>query len=178
MFFFFFFQAEDGIRDLYVTGVQTCALPISGRRPRTSCARQASRGRAGQPPRPHGRFGRAPTRRRRGGGRVADSAGRYGERSSGAGLVEPKTPPLKCRGMVATAACRTVPRPGRGTSRAQGVLIRMPSRLADLQRSTQRASTSVSRGPGAAGGWGGDHGTGKVVVERPARLLGTTHLNA
>src|SRR5690349_21862263 len=29
-FFFFFFQAEDGIRDLYVTGVQTCALPISG----------------------------------------------------------------------------------------------------------------------------------------------------
>src|SRR5216683_3740023 len=27
--FFFFFQAEDGIRDLIVTGVQTCALPIS-----------------------------------------------------------------------------------------------------------------------------------------------------
>src|SRR5204862_2004678 len=26
---FFFFEAEDGIRDLYVTGVQTCALPIS-----------------------------------------------------------------------------------------------------------------------------------------------------
>src|SRR5204863_1881472 len=25
---FFFFQAEDGIRALYVTGVQTCALPI------------------------------------------------------------------------------------------------------------------------------------------------------
>src|SRR5690349_24174971 len=25
---FFFFQAEDGIRDLYVTGAQTCALPI------------------------------------------------------------------------------------------------------------------------------------------------------
>src|SRR5204863_3786988 len=25
----FFFQAEDGIRALYVTGVQTCALPIS-----------------------------------------------------------------------------------------------------------------------------------------------------
>src|SRR2546427_6767205 len=30
-FFFFFFQAEDGIRDLTVTGVQTCALPISRR---------------------------------------------------------------------------------------------------------------------------------------------------
>src|SRR5437762_8137954 len=27
--FFFFFQAEDGIRDTSVTGVQTCALPIS-----------------------------------------------------------------------------------------------------------------------------------------------------
>src|SRR5688572_31227305 len=34
---FFFFQAEDGIRDLTVTGVQTCALPICtarDRRPR------------------------------------------------------------------------------------------------------------------------------------------------
>src|SRR3989449_4865806 len=30
--FFFFFQAEDGIRDVAVTGVQTCALPIYGRR--------------------------------------------------------------------------------------------------------------------------------------------------
>src|SRR5699024_11300251 len=31
---FFFFQAEDGIRDRNVTGVQTCALPILwGRRP-------------------------------------------------------------------------------------------------------------------------------------------------
>src|SRR5687768_18332335 len=29
----FFFQAEDGIRDVAVTGVQTCALPISGSRP-------------------------------------------------------------------------------------------------------------------------------------------------
>src|SRR5438874_13453591 len=39
--FFFFFQAEDGIRDLYVTGVQTCALPILRRvdRSRRSFAR-------------------------------------------------------------------------------------------------------------------------------------------
>src|SRR2546429_5735177 len=29
VFVFFFFQAEDGIRDVAVTGVQTCALPIS-----------------------------------------------------------------------------------------------------------------------------------------------------
>src|SRR5258708_11662236 len=33
---FFFFQAEDGIRDDLVTGVQTCALPISSRA-RQSC---------------------------------------------------------------------------------------------------------------------------------------------
>src|SRR5256886_12831700 len=40
-FFFFFFQAEDGIRDLTVTGVQTCALPISLRaRARTARRRQ------------------------------------------------------------------------------------------------------------------------------------------
>src|SRR5690606_40640275 len=30
---FFFFQAEDGIRDFHVTGVQTCALPILGSYP-------------------------------------------------------------------------------------------------------------------------------------------------
>src|SRR3712207_7794307 len=30
----FFFQAEDGIRDIGVTGVQTCALPISAERQR------------------------------------------------------------------------------------------------------------------------------------------------
>src|SRR5205823_7383468 len=34
--FFFFFQAEDGIRDKLVTGVQTCALPIS--LPKPSCS--------------------------------------------------------------------------------------------------------------------------------------------
>src|SRR2546430_7536167 len=32
LYVFFFFQAEDGIRDLTVTGVQTCALPICGGR--------------------------------------------------------------------------------------------------------------------------------------------------
>src|SRR5205809_5060025 len=54
---FFFFQAEDGIRDVAVTGVQTCALPISraparggprlrppsGRAPRTSRPRSEER---------------------------------------------------------------------------------------------------------------------------------------
>src|SRR2546430_11882266 len=35
--FFFFFQAEDGIRDLTVTGVQTCALPIAFALLATAC---------------------------------------------------------------------------------------------------------------------------------------------
>src|SRR5688500_20156558 len=35
LFLFFFFQAEDGIRDYKVTGVQTCALPISCNRSKT-----------------------------------------------------------------------------------------------------------------------------------------------
>src|SRR5262249_58611296 len=36
----FFFQAEDGIRDWSVTGVQTCALPICPTAPRGSCRRR------------------------------------------------------------------------------------------------------------------------------------------
>src|SRR5690606_39374942 len=40
---FFFFQAEDGIRDFHVTGVQTCALPILGPEPRAD--RDGQRGR-------------------------------------------------------------------------------------------------------------------------------------
>src|SRR3989440_9553442 len=41
--FFFFFQAEDGIRDLIVTGVQTCALPIcAGSRRKTRKPSMAS----------------------------------------------------------------------------------------------------------------------------------------
>src|SRR5258708_33755823 len=42
--FFFFFQAEDGIRDDLVTGVQTCALPISCSGPgSTSCGDSPTR---------------------------------------------------------------------------------------------------------------------------------------
>src|SRR5688572_32967270 len=64
----FFFQAEDGIRDLTVTGVQTCALPISGRggeavrRPPPGGAERpggAAGGGGVLPPRRGGRQGRA-----------------------------------------------------------------------------------------------------------------------
>src|SRR6266404_7283315 len=42
-YYFFFFQAEDGIRDKLVTGVQTCALPISTARRRPSAPRRGGR---------------------------------------------------------------------------------------------------------------------------------------
>src|SRR5204862_8344460 len=46
----FFFQAEDGIRDLYVTGVQTCALPIcTSARGRPARSRDLSSDLAGLP---------------------------------------------------------------------------------------------------------------------------------
>src|SRR6478672_2221060 len=47
--FFFFFQAEDGIRDLIVTGVQTCALPICscGAAPTAEPARRRRTARTG-----------------------------------------------------------------------------------------------------------------------------------
>src|SRR5579872_7362648 len=54
---FFFFQAEDGIRDADVTGVQTCALPISSARD----ARREPR----EPLRATNIAGRGPPRRRR-----------------------------------------------------------------------------------------------------------------
>src|SRR5207244_5422616 len=70
---FFFFQAEDGIRDDLVTGVQTCALPISGSRGpgegwrarrRTAC--RQSRRRPGRRRRPPRWSGRPPEGRRAG----------------------------------------------------------------------------------------------------------------
>src|SRR5688572_31404506 len=90
VFLFFFFQAEDGIRDLTVTGVQTCALPISrggppaarplpGRSPRVR--RRAARG-TWPPPRTArsargGRpcSGRDPPSARRGRGRRSRGGG-------------------------------------------------------------------------------------------------------
>src|SRR5438046_5157140 len=54
MFIFFFFQAEDGIRDWSVTGVQTCALPIwvRGGLDDASCGGElAAHGRGAEPSR-------------------------------------------------------------------------------------------------------------------------------
>src|SRR2546430_14657637 len=71
MFCFFFFQAEDGIRDLTVTGVQTCALPILCARPLLGGELDAHHGTALQP-------GRGPERRTvTGDAFVGDEAGGY-----------------------------------------------------------------------------------------------------
>src|SRR2546426_7480627 len=58
-FFFFFFQAEDGIRDYKVTGVQTCALPIS------AAARRRAAAAARLQPAAFAPLRREPRRRRR-----------------------------------------------------------------------------------------------------------------
>src|SRR3989454_3267260 len=68
-FLFFFFQAEDGIRDYKVTGVHTCALPIYGGRDHRAPGR-ARPGRSREVrlralPHPHGRGLPRPPRRGR-----------------------------------------------------------------------------------------------------------------
>src|SRR5712692_11399771 len=99
---FFFFQAEDGIRDGTVTGVQTCALPISGG------DREASRAGLGGAPRlmrPEGIGEEAPRYRPRagdvcpGGGHWAGA--RLGRRRRGPGaafLPEPGVDSLQPTG--------------------------------------------------------------------------------
>src|SRR3712207_8737914 len=73
VFLCFFFQAEDGIRDIGVTGVQTCALPISrggGRRGRRGCHETLSEEgyvtRRGGAPTAAGRWARTAGRAQRG----------------------------------------------------------------------------------------------------------------
>src|SRR5687767_15183331 len=82
LYFCFFFQAEDGIRDKLVTGVQTCALPISARRaPRRLARRPAPRRRAGAAAPGAAEF------RRGGGGGVG---GAYRERGAAEGASAKK----------------------------------------------------------------------------------------
>src|SRR5690606_39718768 len=74
---FFFFQAEDGIRDFHVTGVQTCALPIYHGRRRTLPGRRGSTHRRGRRPGVRRRRQQRPLHRPRRGHRTAGApAGR------------------------------------------------------------------------------------------------------
>src|SRR6266545_6594221 len=128
--FFFFFQAEDGIRDKLVTGVQTCALPISLRdrplpRPARRPARDARlgpRGRAARGRRPADRSLRRLPRRaaarlalpraaRSGGeGRRRAPAGLFGdELRAGPPLPRPARLPRAARPLVLGARQRPLP---------------------------------------------------------------------
>src|SRR5215211_6155158 len=123
MFFFFFFQAEDGIRDHCVTGVQTCALPISaadrgaGCRPGTSArgwGRRRRPTRSGAPDRRAGCRdagpGRSSTAARRG-PRAGPRGGAYSARCGRGADRRPPSPPAPRR----SAKRRTraaPPRPG------------------------------------------------------------------
>src|SRR3712207_7636077 len=80
---FFFFQAEDGIRDIGVTGVQTCALPISRRCGGIALAFSRCSASAPTARRSTGR-GRPSvrSRRRSGGRRSGSSPTRAGDRKS------------------------------------------------------------------------------------------------
>src|SRR2546427_3228350 len=77
---FFFFQAEDGIRDLTVTGVQTCALPICALPPQHHGGRAALGGGAGHAAAPSGHGAARPRGVGAGkGARAARRRGRAGE---------------------------------------------------------------------------------------------------
>src|SRR5207249_6288761 len=95
---FFFFQAEDGIRDRNVTGVQTCALPIwRGGRPPTQRHRRQVLGLKAVVPGPAARGGRhggcgGPAGRRA--GRHASRAWLLPRRDRAAALRPGRTPRL------------------------------------------------------------------------------------
>src|SRR6202042_569204 len=103
----FFFQAEDGIRDLYVTGVQTCALPISAvpRLGASACRRR----------RPGARTGGLLGKRRRGLRVVAQMDGRPPRRgcSRRAGLPDAAAAPATTAAGVGGVAVK------RSTTRAR-----------------------------------------------------------
>src|SRR5690606_40817196 len=86
-----FFQAEDGIRDFHVTGVQTCALPISAPNHSTTEKQRDTRRRTrhGRPDAAQGgsQAARTPRTRRRTGRRVAGPRGQLGLRRPPVGRV-------------------------------------------------------------------------------------------
>src|SRR3989449_11345689 len=123
VYFFFFFQAEDGIRDVAVTGVQTCALPISGPAGWRALARppRGTLATAGRPPAPGSReTGRAWDARAR--GRAGGGPRRATAAEGGPAADAPRTAP---------------PRRARG---------RTPPRRAGSQRAV-RPTSAVARGP-------------------------------
>src|SRR5256885_5815707 len=88
---FFFFQAEDGIRDYKVTGVQTCALPIWEQDTPPA-------GAGGKPPRDDERGARGPRLRAPAGIRAATArCGAAGAQEGGATRSEERRVGKECR---------------------------------------------------------------------------------
>src|SRR2546426_6472509 len=122
--FFFFFQAEDGIRDYKVTGVQTCALPISAA---PGCPGWAERAGARRET-PRAAAGPAATRRRA--GRSSAGAGRTvewrkhrppaagGPLARSVGGTTTHTPRTRCRPLRERRTARRTRARRRGCGRA------------------------------------------------------------
>src|SRR5437762_6359063 len=144
--FFFFFQAEDGIRDTSVTGVQTCALPISftAREIARFFEQDVDRGavspRAGRPPAPAVPAGgrrRAAARLGAGGGRDRD--GRRGARADRA-----------ARGVGRRDSRRRRARRGHGVGAARFSLPRrrrVPASHRDSLRPLRAPAAAAARRP-------------------------------
>src|SRR6266850_7668271 len=103
--FFFFFQAEDGIRDYKVTGVQTCALPIC---PSIRSRLELLPARGDGEARPHGRIQLHPQGTRRGSTRRRGRSRTLGELAefarTGFGLTRPVRPRSRAHARVRDAA--------------------------------------------------------------------------
>ena len=136
----------------------------AGRRPGTSCARRASRGRAGRRLRPHGRLGRAPRRRRRGSRPVAGSAGRSA--SARLALARSSHRLLLCRTATCAAAeCPAQPRGRVDRRRNPGGLDGLGGRRPDAVRPPWTFARPTPRRPSAVEAvttrrYGGTHRTG------------------
>src|SRR5690606_40305439 len=107
--FFFFFQAEDGIRDFHVTGVQTCALPIS--------LRFVPRALSGHVRHP----APAPAYRADAGRGLAEPAGR-----GAPSLAGPRRPASQRRAVI-TRTGRATPATTAGPRRTQTALLEPPA---------------------------------------------------
>src|SRR5205807_7558450 len=107
IFSFFFFQAEDGIRDYKVTGVQTCALPISDAYPPrpfvTSHSRRSAEARSPQISRPKLTTGRA-----------GALGSRPGIARTAVCSVLNDDPPVRSRSFAITPRRPAAPKPARG----------------------------------------------------------------
>src|SRR3989454_1119876 len=144
--FFFFFQAEDGIRDYKVTGFQTCALPIS------KTPTSAIRRRPACPTRPAGATPTCSSRRRRSTSARCD-CWRAVSKSASAPKRSPASPPRATRTSSSTASCAPGPAaagPGAQLAVLEEVLVALGGEagerfgaLADLETARQQSQRAL-----------------------------------